>query len=384
MCIRECALKNESFAALKAVYDHREAVAAEWKQQGKKVVGMMGYDVPQELLVAGDMLAVQIYPTPGSSLDDANRYLEVSFRTTSKFCFQKLVDGTYQNIIDYLAISNSSDQYVRLYLYLRELRRAEPEKPIPELDFIDWLFSRNLMYQMRNERVMKIFWETAEHWAGRKITHEDYLRGVKVCNENRGGLRDFCALRCGEIVRVTGCEALIVIGASLFMEKQKHTKLVRELIKEAVSWPAVAGKRVFVSGSDQENTDIYEMIESTGAVVVGEDHNWGERICQRDVNESYAPIRALVDGYTLRSPSIQKSNVTQRVQALSEAVTSTSAQSVILLSQKYEDAISWDYPEQKKVLDAKGIPSVKFIDLMYPMGENHGLQGQINVFLETT
>lgn len=383
MSIRENVLANKAFAALKDSYDHRDTVALTWKQQGKKVVGMLGYDVPQELLIAGNMLPVQVYPTPDTELGEAERYLEMSFRTTSKHYFQKLVDGTYGNLIDYLAISNSSDQFVRLYLYLRELRRAEPEKAVPEVELIDWLFSRNLMYQMRNERVMKIFWETVEQWAGRKITQDDYLRGVRVCNENRAALREFLALRRGEEVRITGTEALVVMGASLYMEKEKHTALVKELMQTASQWPVVTGKRIFVSGSDQQDLELYELIENTGAVVVGEDHGFGQRLCERDVNGNYSPLRGLVDGYMLRSPSIQKSNVTQRVQTLTQSVSEAGAQGVILVSQKYEDAISWDYPEQKKVLDTKGIPSVKISDMVYPTRDNPGLSDQIYDFIKT-
>lgn len=383
MSIRKQALENRAFAALKRAYDNRDEAALAWKRQGKQVVGMLGYDVPQELLIAADLLPAQVAPTVGGSTEQADRYLEMSFRTTSKLCFEKLVDGTYGAFMDHLAISNSSDQFVRLYLYLRELRRVEPEKPIPEVELVDWLFSRNLMYQLRNERTIRTFWETVERWAGRTISEEDYQRGVRICNENRALLRAVTDLRRGEIVRLTGSEALVIYGASLYMEKQAHSALVRELLEEAVHWPAVEGKRLFFSGTDQDSTDFYEMAEADGAVIVGEDHAWGERLCQRDVDPAYSPVRGIVDRYMLRTPSIQKANISQRVAALDSAVSAARAQGVLLASQKYEDAISWDYPEQKKVLDARGIPSVRFRNLHWPLTENEGLDAAVRAFVDS-
>ncbi|MCC8059837.1 MAG: 2-hydroxyacyl-CoA dehydratase family protein [Clostridiales bacterium] len=382
MGVRECARNNSAFMLLKSVYEHREKAAREWREKGGKVVGILGSDVPVEILIAANMLPVQVYAVPGQSTTEAERYLEMSFQTTSKLIFQKLVDGTYHEMMDDLVISNSADQYVRLYLYLRELRRVEPEIPIPSLEFIDWLFTQKLIYEQWNEGVVKKFWKGAETWASRPITEEDCRHGIRICNENRAALREFCSLRRGKQIRVTGTEALIVLGSSLFMSREEHTAIVKEMLKEAVNWPEVSGKRVFVSGSDQDHSDVYEKIEAEGAVIVGEDHTWGERICQCDVNESYNPVRAIVERYMLRPSNIQKSTTHERVKDLNRSVTDTRAQAVIFLSQKYEDAISWDYPEQKKALDAMGIPSIKLNRLEYPYETDAEFLCRIPEFLQ--
>ena len=69
--------------------------------------------------------------------------------------------------IDALAISNSTDVIIRIYLYLRELCRVEPEKPVPPVEFIDWLFTRNRLHQVRNEQTLELFRQTVERWARR-------------------------------------------------------------------------------------------------------------------------------------------------------------------------------------------------------------------------
>lgn len=128
--------------------------SCKWRAQGKKVVGKLGFDVPDELLIAADMLPVQIYADPDRSLEETNKYLEYAFEPVVRAQFEKLIDGTYGEQLDALAISNSTDVVIRIFLYLRELHRVEPEKNLPPFAFIDWLFTRHQMHQKRNEFVM--------------------------------------------------------------------------------------------------------------------------------------------------------------------------------------------------------------------------------------
>ena len=162
MSIRNCALESKAFTALKEVWDHRDAEAAKWRAQEKKVVGKLGFDVPDELLIAADMLPVQIYADPDRSLEETNKYLEYAFEPVVRAQFEKLIDGTYGEQLDALAISNSTDVVIRIFLYLRELHRVEPEKNLPPFAFIDWLFTRHQMHQKRNEFVIDLFRKQVE------------------------------------------------------------------------------------------------------------------------------------------------------------------------------------------------------------------------------
>ena len=109
MSIRPCALESEAFQALKDVYDHREKAAAQWRAQGGKVLGKLGFDVPDELVIAAGMLPVQIYADPDRPLTETDKYLEHAFEPVVRAQFEKLVDGTCAGQIDYLAISNSTE-----------------------------------------------------------------------------------------------------------------------------------------------------------------------------------------------------------------------------------------------------------------------------------
>lgn len=383
MAIRECARKSSAFTALKDVYDHRESVAAAWRAKGKKVIGELGCDVPDEFIIAGGMLPIAVYADPEKTLVETNKYLEYAFDPVVRAQFEKIVDGTYEKQIDALAISNSTDVIIRIYLYLRELKRVEPEKPVPPVDFIDWLFTRNRLHQVRNEHTLQLFRKTVEQWAGRTITDEEIAEAAEICNENRQALRQIGMLRHGKEIHISGSEALVIIGSALFMERTSHTALVRQIAEEAKNWPVLTGPRVFFTGSNQEDLTLYEMIEDTGAVIVGEDLAWGDRFYERDYNMNYNPIRAVVDRYMLREFSSKKAFVSQRVDALNRMTENTGAEAVVFYTNKYEEAASWDYPSQKKSLEERGIKTAGFFQMAWPVQENEGLKEKLEAFAET-
>lgn len=382
MSIRKCALQSEAFAALKDVYDHREAEAAKWRAAGGKVIGELGCDVPDELIIAAGMLPIRVCADPHKPLAETDKYLEYAFDPVVRAQFEKIVDGTYDNEIDALAISNSTDVIIRIFLYLRELHRVEPEKPVPPVAFIDWLFTRHNIHQARDEFVVGLFKKQVEEWAGREITDEQVRAAGQICNENRQALREMAALRRGKEVRINGSEALVIIGAGLFMERESHTRLVRQVVQDAAQWPVLTGPRVFYTGANQEDTALYEKIEAAGMVVVGEDTDWGDRHYDRDYNPRYPVIRGIVDRYLLREYSARKSTPAQRVGALDRQVDASGAQGVIFYTNQYDEVATWDMPKQRKSLEARGIRHITFGRMLWPVDRNENLEEELAGFAE--
>lgn len=383
MSIRKEALESKAFQALKDVYDNREKVLLEQKEKGTIIVGELGCDVPDELILAAGMFPVHIYADPQKPLLETDRYLEYAFDPVVRAQFEKIVDGTYGELIDYLAVSNSTDVIIRIYLYLREMHRQGMGKNLPPVEFIDWMFTRNRMHQVRNEDTIKIFWEAVETWAGRKITEEEVKKAAEICNADREALREMAKLRRAEEVRINGSEALVIIGSAFFMDREEHTRLVKEVTEDAKSWPVIDGPRVYFTGSGQEDTGFYDMVEDSGCVIVGEDHDWGDRYYERDYNTAYAPVRAIVDRYMLREFSSKKAFVSQRVEALNREVEEAGAQAVIFATNIYEEAASWDYPSQRNSLEEKGIKTISFAQLQYPLGKNEGLKDKVSAFADS-
>ena len=382
MSIRTCALKSAAFKALKDAYDNREAAAAKWRAAGGKVLGELGCDVPDELVLAAGMMPVHIYADPARELTETNKYLEFAFEPVVRAQFEKLVDGTYANQIDYLAISNSTDVVIRIFLYLREIHRVEPDKAVPPVCFIDWLFTRHRLHQTRDEFVIELFKKQLEEWIGRPITDEQIRQAGAVCNENRQALRAMAELRHGAEVRINGSEALVIIGAGLFMDKAEHTALVKQVTEDAKSWPAIDAPRVFYTGANQEDTALYDKIEAAGLVVVGEDTDWGDRYYDRDYNPDYPVIRGIVDRYLLREYSAKKAVVADRVAALDRETAAAGAQGVIFYTNQYDEVATWDMPRQRKSLESRGLKHITFGQMLWPVDRNEGLDEKLAAFAE--
>ena len=379
--VRECALENPAFAELRRIWLGRDDRAAAFRAAGGRVVGCLGCDVPEEYLLAGGMLPLRIAPDPESDLRAADEYLEACFDPMVRSQFDRIVRGETAKLCDFLAVSNSTDVLVRVYLYLRELRRTEPAAPVPPVAFIDWLFTRSRKFQLANERTAAIFRRTAEAWAGRPITDEDVAAAVAVLNAQRAALRKISALRLGEEPRISGEEALIVTGAGFYMDRAEHTKLVLALAEEAAAWPVLTGPRVFLSGTEQYETTVYELLEGAGAVVTGEDHDCGMRWYEGDTDPGLPPEKAVAARYMLRSPSPKKATVFQRVEALCGAARAAGAQGVAVCMDMFEEAASWDFPEERKALAALGIEAREFCKLPYPAAKDPGLAARMADFV---
>ena len=382
MSIRSCALESKAFLALKDAYDHREKGAAQARAKGVKVLGELGFDVPEELVLAAGMFPVRIYADPEKSLEETDKYLEYSFEPVVRAQFEKIIDGTYGSQIDFLAISNSTDVIIRIFLYLRELKRVEPEKPVPPITFIDWLFTRHRLHQMRDEFVIDLFKKQLEEWSGKEITDEAVREAGAVLNENRRALREMAQLRHGNEVRIGGSEAMVIIGAGFFMDKKEHTELVKQVTEDAKSWPVLEGPRVFYTGANHEDNALYDKIEAAGLVIVGEDTDWGDRSYDRDYNPELPVIRGVVDRYLFREFSAKKAFVSQRVEALDREVNAAGAQGVIFYTNQYDEVATWDMPKQRKSLESRGIRHITFGRMQWPVSKNEGLDEKLAAFAQ--
>lgn len=381
--LRECALESPAFSRLLDVWNNRARGAEEFRAAGGKVVGCLGEDVPEEYVIAGGMLPVRIPPDPDTDLAEADRWLEACFDPLVRSQFDRIVRGEAAKICDYIAVSNSTDVLVRVYLYLRELRRTEPDCPVPPTAFIDWLFTRSRKFQLANERTAAEFRRTVETWAGRPVSDGEIAAATALLNENRAALREMSALRLAPEPRISGAEALVITGAGFYMEKAAHTALVRAAAREAAGWPTLSGPRVFFSGTGQYDTAIYDMLEDAGAVVVAEDNDCGMRRCEGDTDPSLPPESAIAARYMLRSPSPKKATVEARVEALRSAAQAAGAQGVAVCMNMFEEAASWDFPEQRRALAEIGIAAREFFHLPYPTAGDASLKADMADFVRS-
>ena len=357
---RICAEQSSAYRRLLHAYENRYEHLAQCRAAGKKAVGCLGYGVCSELITAAGMAPVAICADADYDRALADKYLEYSFTEKGKCYFAKLVGGLGSVTPEYAAIGDSEDVMNRVYYYAREVQRSEPERDMPELYFVDWLFSRHMMYQGWNKKALARFQAQLEAWSGAPISEEALKAAIGLSNRQFAAMEKLRALRRCEAPRVTGCEALVIIGAKNFMDAAEYTECLETLACEAADWPEAEGGKVYFSGSVQHDVSVYEVIEAHGLIVCGEDHDWGDRAFERPIRTDLEPLQALVDSYMLRTPTAQKGLVAERVDAMMDSVAAAGAKAVVFYTDEYDEAASWDYPSQKKALDGQQIPSANF------------------------
>lgn len=371
-----------AFDPLARAYHERDGAALEWKAQGGQVVGCLGSDVPEELLIAAGFLPVRVCGDPDTDLEAADRYIERAFDPLVRSQFMRLVDGSY-SYLDHLIMSSSSDAVVRVFYYLRALHWADPSVPVPDPYFFDLLHTRFRTSALYNRDRAHDLRNVVERWAGRPIAGADLARAIATCEENRRLLRELGELRAPGPPRVSGVQSLIAIGASMFLPREVHSRLLSSFVEEVEGGEPLPGVRLFVTGSVQDHPQFYELVESCGAVIVGEDHDWGNRHFAGDIDTAADPIDGIVDRYHLRQPSTHQATVSERVTALLEEVRAADAQGVIAFIYEADDAPSWDFPEQRTALNAAGIPVLLLDRQPYQLEDAEGIRRRVEAFVES-
>jgi len=294
-----------------------------------------------------------------------------------------VLDGTY-SFVDHLVISNSADALVRFFYYLREINHVDPHLAVPDFYFFDILRTRFRTSALYNRARTRELAEKLESWSEVRITDEGLSQAIAVCNENRRLLEEVALRRVAEPPRLSGGDALRITGSSMFMMKSEHNSLLRGLLSQADAFPRRSGVRLFVDGSALDNLQLYEIVESCDAIIVGETTDWGNRYFEDAVSVNCNPWDGVVDRYHFKAPAPSKYPVSVRVEYCVRRALEAKAEGVIFFILAADDAPSWDYPEQRKALEARGIPTLCLDKQPYRVSAVEELKSRVKAFVDET
>jgi len=374
---------KEALEIMKKYYHQRDLAALEWKKRGVKVVGCVGISVPEELIIAGGCLPIQVTGDPDNSLEAGDEYMEDTIVPHVRSIHNLFVMGKY-DFLDLAVFPHTDDSLKRCYYGLwTEKHELDPDLKIPVLTVFDLLHSRKYIGNEYVRGRMEAFKDQIEKLSDRKISKETLLQAIELCNENRRLLKKIAALRSAEPPRISGVEALQIIGASFFMSKEEHNELLKDFLAGADQFFPKNGVRLYVSGSIIDNTRLYELIESCGAVVVSEDVSTGNRYSDNLVDTSTEDLLdALVDRYHAKSHDGRIYPITELADYVVNRVKESKAQGVIFNYLQWDDVHAWNYPTQRDALNAIGIPSIAFDMQQYKLESPEQLRTRIEAFLE--
>lgn len=330
---------------LREVYGRRDVPS------GVPAIGITSNTVPWELIRAAGFQPFLLSPRK-TSTPFADRYMEDVFTARVKNIFDFLLSPDAA-VLSAVIIPRTSEQEHKLYLYLREVLREGVERA-PHPILYNLLHTRSAEAQAYGLDRTRELIRQLEQLASRPIEREALNAAIEEGNAARQAIRALLELREGAGPKLSGSEALALIGAWYFMDRSEYAGLAREAWSEIEARSPLAGPRILIKGVPLDNTDFCAAVEAHGAVVVAEDDWWGSRAAGRDIDVTVDPLQAVFEHYYFDAPS-------PRVFPAADADEwfcrkATDVDGVIFYLPADDDVLGWDYPRLRAFLDQRSIP----------------------------
>ncbi|WP_177207739.1 2-hydroxyacyl-CoA dehydratase subunit D [Massilia yuzhufengensis] len=369
----------DPFAPVRAAYADRSGAAGQARAAGQPVVAYLGNATPVELIIAAGAFPLLM---AGDPLDDtplAEQYLDDDFDGDLRSVYQRIVSGHY-NLADLIVIPRSSNNYLYLYYFLRETRRMLPGQKFPEVVLFDVLHTPFLSTGQYVYKRLLALKARLEKLGGKAIDDAALRAAIVTVNRSRAALQDLNALR--REARVTGADLLRATGAAGFAGPAAAAAMLRAAHAQLASLAPRGGMRLMVKGAPHDNAAFYELVEELGALVVADDHVSGERSFEHLVEEGVEPIAALAQHYQLHAPGIRSFPQLTQDRRFIEIVEQAQVEGVAFFHDEFDDTMGWDYPEQKRLLDERGIPSVFLQQQSYRTPDRAAQEAAIRALME--
>lgn len=336
-------------------YEHPFAQAIKNGGEGIPVAGMTSNTVPWELLRAAGFFPLMLNPPLGPA-PFATRFMEEGvFGTRIRGIFDGLASGAWP-FLRMVVIPRTSEQEQKLYLYLREVARQGFTSDLPDLYLYNMLHARSREAEVYGLERTYDFKKHLENETGRSIEPSDLAGAIEESNRAFHAIRTLLDLRRGAEPRLTGTEALALVGAIYFMDRAEYALLANEAVAELSRRPSLSGARILIKGSPLHHNGLHRAIEAHRAVVVAEDDWWCSRSFVREIVAQGDVVRSIFERYysEASSPRVFPRDIAD-AWFLSE---SAKVDGVVFYLPPEDDVLGWDYPALRRNLEQRGIPNL--------------------------
>ena len=331
-----------------------------YKDEGKKVIGVLPYYDPEELVYAAGIVPMGMWGSNNKSIVRAKEYCATFYCTIAQLELEMLLDGTMDQL-DGVITPTICDT---LRPMSQNFRVSIGDKiptiflAAPQNRFAPWGL-QFCIDQYTNVRKM------LDKISGHEMTDEDIRNAIKVYNASRAARREFVKLASEHCDVVTPTLRSAVLKASYFMLKDEYTEKLVALNEELKKLPVCdwKGVKVVTSGIIVDNPVLLKIFEDNKIAIAADDVAHESRSFRTDASEEGDPMMALAKQFAdidyevlLYDP---KSAENRRGEFVANMVKESGAQGLILFMQQFCDPEEMEYPCLKKALDDAGIPHIK-------------------------
>lgn len=340
--------------------EHPYRVISAYKQEGKKVIGVLPYFAPVELVVAAGMVPMGIWGSNKKTIAQAKEYCATFYCTIAQLALEMLLDGTLDQLDGIITPTicdtlrpMSQNFRVAMEGKLPCIFLAHPQNRKPAFGL-----------QFTVDQYMHVKSEL-EKISGNTITDEALRDAIKVMNRSRKARREFVKLAGQHPEAISVVERSAVLRSAWFMEPAVHAQKLEELNEELSKLPASnwKGRKVVTSGIICDNPKLLQIFDDNNIAIAADDVAQETRAFRVDASEEGDPMMALAQQFADQDYDVllydEYSNKNRRADYVVQMVKESGAQGLVLFMQQFCDPEEMEYPYLKKALDDAGIPHIK-------------------------
>lgn len=367
---------SNSLKAMSDACQNAPAVLEDIKNRTSgKMVGYFSPVVPEELIAAAGFHPIRIYPKMLSPITAADDHLQPYVCSYVRAAWGQIVQGKH-SYLDGVIIPRSCEAVTFLY---QTWKRHLAHEFVDYLN-VPWKRTEHTIgfFKKELERVQKHL----EAFSGKRISTDVLNTAIRRYNQHRELMRRVYDLRAAEHPPVSGLDVFHMVMSSFILPKERHMELLAQWLHKLGDAPASKGPRprLLISGGCVIDGDLWELIESCGAVIVADDVNNGARSFWQDVPGTGDPLDSLARTYT-QAPCGFNTTISDRFAFLSELIKRYCVQGVIFAINKRCESEAFDYPElEKRIRERLGKPTL-LVETDY-LNQIERLRTPIEAFVE--
>lgn len=346
------------------------------------IAGFLDTGMPEEIAIAAGYWPILLTGDLDLAPDRVQQHLDVSAPARIRYLYEALVAGRH-DAADVLCVTGGDRWIGETAGFFEVYREVFAAPDIQRMLYLERARGSFAEHREFNRSALARFAHELSDGAPRPITVESLWDAIELVNHTRALLREVETLRRAVSPQISGADAHAIVLSAMLMPKAVFNVLLEDALAERCSAPDSSGvPRVFLTGSAIDHPALIELVEGMGAVVVGEDSEFGMRYGHTPVLRNTAdPFEALADRWTYKFPESWAFGRDRRIAQRVEMAAATAPDAVIALHIQGDTAYGWDFPDQAEALRARDIAVLALVDTDYSLADEAHLRARIGEFL---
>ncbi|MBR3398038.1 MAG: 2-hydroxyacyl-CoA dehydratase [Lachnospiraceae bacterium] len=351
----------------------KEAVAS-----GKKVIGIMPYFCPEELVYAAGMLPFGLWGAEMQA-NESKQYYPAFICSILHTTLEMGLKGELDDL-SAVMIPISCDSLKGM--------GANWEAGVKNVPVINVAFAENRKIAAGIEFTRSQFrkiQKQIEEIAGRTVSDDEIRKAITIYNENRCAILAFSKAAATHPAEVTAADRCAAIKAGYFMDRAAHTELLNEVTAELENLPASdeGYLKIVTTGIIADAPRLLDIIDKNKMVIVD------DQIAHESVNARYVipeaedPVLAMAERLAeIEGCSVLYDPGKKRGTQLVEMAKNAGADGILFILTKFCDPEEYDYVPVKRMTDSASIPMLQ-IEIDQQMTDYGQPESAIMAFAES-